>query len=213
MDKTIFECKKYVTNSLFIKKAVELNLTLEEFLMLTYFDSDYNNYLDMNLVSNNLGIPLSSCYEVFNKLVSKKLLTISSDKDLEGRMIEKVNLDNFYDLIVVENVKEQKEQEKNDIYGIFEHEFGRTLSGMEYEIIKAWMTEKNYSEELILGALKEAIYNGVNNLRYIDKILFEWNKKGFKNMQDVNNHLENKKEKKEKREELFDYNWLDDIDD
>ena len=176
MDKTIFECKKYVTNSLFIKKAVELNLTLEEFLMLTYFDSDYNNYLDMNLVSNNLGIPLSSCYEVFNKLVSKKLLTISSDKDLEGRMIEKVNLDNFYDLIVVENVKEQKEQEKNDIYGIFEHEFGRTLSGMEYEIIKAWMTEKNYSEELILGALKEAIYNGVNNLRYIDKILYDWTK-------------------------------------
>ena len=28
-----------------------------------------------------------------------------------------------------------------------------------------------YSEELIVGALKEAVYNGVNNFRYIDKIL------------------------------------------
>ena len=44
----IFKCQKYITNSLFIKKALTLNLTLEEFLMLTYFDNDYNNYLNIN---------------------------------------------------------------------------------------------------------------------------------------------------------------------
>ena len=33
--------------------------------------------------------------------------------------------------------------------------------------------------------LKEAIYNGISNFRYIDRILYEWNKKGLKNKEDV----------------------------
>ena len=67
-------------------------------------------------------------------------------------------------------------------------------------------------EALIKGALKEAIYNGVRNFRYIDKIIYEWQKKGFKSMDDVNKHLRNEDKPlpKEKEEELFDYNWLDD---
>ena len=43
-----FKCPKYVTNSLFIKKALSLKLSLEEFLMLTYFDNDFNNYLNIH---------------------------------------------------------------------------------------------------------------------------------------------------------------------
>ncbi|MBE6154433.1 MAG: DnaD domain protein [Firmicutes bacterium] len=210
MDKTMFKSKKYVTNSIFIKKALSLKLTLEEFLMLTYFDNDLNNYLNIELLSQNIGLSIEESYKIFNNLLSKKLITIETDKDIEGRMIEKVNLDNFYEMIYEEKEIEKKAEQKTDIYHIFETEFGRTITSMEYEIINAWL-EKSYSEEMIIGALKEAVYNGVNNLRYIDKILYEWNKKGLKNMNDVNNHLINKEEPKE-RKELFDYNWLEDID-
>ena len=105
-------------------------------------------------------------------------------------------------------MKNEKEEIKSDIYSEFEQEFGRPITSMEYEIINAWL-EHNYSEELVIGALKEAVYNGVKNLRYIDKILYEWNKKGFKKMSDVTNHLEKREQKKEDKE-LFDYNWLDD---
>lgn len=207
MDKTIFECKKYVTNSIFIKKALALNLTLEEFLMLTYFDNDYNSYLDIEQLSKNIGISIDEAYKIFNNLLSKKLITIESIKDLEGRMIERVSLDNFYSMIVEEKTTEKKETQKTDIYSVFEKEFGRTITSIEYEIINAWL-EKGYNEELILGALKESVYNGVKNLRYIDKILYEWNKKGFKEVADVNKHLERKENKKESKD-LFDYNWLD----
>ena len=210
MDKTIFECKKYVTNSIFIKKALALKLSLEEFLMLTYFDNDYNSFLNIEDVSKNLGLSLDEAYKIFNNLISRKLIIIESTKDLEGRMIERVSLDNFYDMIVEEKVEEKKENKKIDIYSHFESEFGRTITSIEYEIINAWI-EKGYTEELILGALKEAVYNNVKNLRYIDKILYEWGKKGFKSMTDVNKHLENKEERPEKKE-LFDYNWLDDTD-
>ncbi len=208
MDNEIFKSKKFVTNNIFIKKAFQLNLNLEEFLMLTFFDNDYTNYLDISNLSKVLGLKEESAYKIFNNLISKKLITIETTKDIEGRMIEKVNLDNFYSMLKEDANESEKATIKTDIYSSFESEFGRTITSMEYEIINAWL-EKGYAEELILGALKEAVYNGVNNLRYIDKILYEWGKKGFKSMGDVNNHLE-KKEDKNKGKELFDYNWLDD---
>ena len=208
MNLDILKSKKYITNSLFIKKVLELNLTLEEFLMLTYFDNDFNSYLNMDELSNNLGITSDKAYEVFTNLLSKKLIDIKTEKDIEGRMIEKVSVDNFYMLVIEEKKKNEKEEIKSDIYSEFEQEFGRPITSMEYEIINAWL-EHNYSEELVIGALKEAVYNGVKNLRYIDKILYEWNKKGFKKMSDVTNHLEKREQKKEDKE-LFDYNWLDD---
>ena len=205
MNIDLLKCKKYITNSLFIKKALELKLTFEEFLMLTYFDNDYQNYLNIEELSKNIGLPLDKSYEVFNSLLSKKLIDVKTDKDIEGRLIERVSLDHFYMLIIEEEKEEQKKEIKTDIYKEFETEFGRPITSMEYEIINAWLSH-NYSEELIIGALKEAVYNGV---RYIDKILYEWNKKGFKTMNEVNNHLEKKDVKKEDSE-LFDYNWLDD---
>ncbi len=208
MDTTIFKSKKYVTNSIFIKKALSLGLSLEEFLMLTYFDNDYNSFLDIDNLSQNIGINIDKAYTIFNSLLSKKLITIETTKDIEGRMIEKVNLDNFYAMLSEDKIITKKEAVKTDIYSIFEREFGRTITSMEYEIINAWL-EKSYTEELIVGALKEAVYNQVTNLRYIDKILYEWSKKGFKTMEDVNKHLENK-ENQNDRKELFDYNWLDD---
>ncbi len=208
MNLDYFKCPKYITNSLFMKKALQLKLTLEEFLMLTYFDNDYNNYLNIDELSNNIGISSEKAYEIFTNLLSKKLIDIKTEKDIEGRLIEKVSLDNFYEMIIEEEKESEKKEIKTDIYKEFETEFARPITSMEYEIINAWLSH-NYSEELIIGALKEAVYNGVRNLRYIDKILYEWNKKGFKTMHDVNNHLERKEVKKEDSE-LFDYNWLDD---
>lgn len=209
MNIDIFKCQKYITNSLFIKKALSLKLTLEEFLMLTYFDNDYSNYLNIEELSKNIGISTDKAYEVFTNLLSKKIIDIKTEKDIEGRLIEKISLDNFYQTVLEEEKAEEKEEIKTDIYKEFENEFARPITSMEYEIINAWLSH-NYSEELIKGALKEAVYNGVKNLRYIDKILFEWNKKGFKSMNDVNNHLQQRNTYKKEENELFDYNWLED---
>ena len=64
---------------------------------------------------------------------------------------------------------------------------------------------------MIIGALKESIYNGVTSLRYIDKVLFEWHKKGFKTIEDVNNHIRNNKEEDSTlcETKVLNYNWLD----
>ena len=78
---------------------------------------------------------------------------------------------------------------------------------MEYEIITGWI-DSGYTEELIILALKEATYNGVSNLRYIDKIIYEWGKKGIKTKEDVEKNKKQFKSNSEKKE-MFDYNWLD----
>ena len=78
---------------------------------------------------------------------------------------------------------------------------------MEYEIINDWI-EKGVSKELIIQALREAIYNGAKSLRYINKILLAWQEKGYKTKNDINEGL-----KKESEEtvltDLIDFNWLD----
>lgn len=76
-------------------------------------------------------------------------------------------------------MNEEPEESSENIFDIFEREFGRTLSPMEYEIIQSWCGGE-FSQELIVLALKEATYNGAANLRYIDKILYEWKKKELK---------------------------------
>ena len=76
-------------------------------------------------------------------------------------------------MITIDEVNNTSNSENSNIFEIIEKEFGRTLSPIEFEIIKAWL-DNDMSEELIREAIKEATFNGVSNLRYIDKILYEW---------------------------------------
>ena len=86
----------------------------------------------------------------------------------------------------------------------------KQLSPIEIEIVKAWK-ENGYSDEVIKEAIKEAVLNGVANLRYIDKILYEWSKKGIKNKKDVENSKKSFNEKKEQQKiDVFEYDWMDD---
>ena len=140
--------------------------------------------------------------------MKKKLIKVKAEKDGYGKIIEKVCLDNFYNEIKLDNKEEEKKSSKEDIFSIFESSFGRTLSTMDYEIINAWI-DKGFSEELVLAALKEAVYNGATNLRYIDKVLYEWNRKGYKTVEDVNNRFnESPKDDKLFETSILNYDWL-----
>lgn len=73
---------------------------------------------------------------------------------------------------------------------IFEQEFGRPLSQIEYATIFSWCKDKGYAESVILEALKRAVLRGVLNLTYIDRILAQWSKKNLRTAQDVNQYEE-----------------------
>ena len=80
--------------------------------------------------------------------------------------------------------------------------------------------EQRYQNILALISFAQKFDSGVNIgltsfIRYIDKIIYEWGKKGIKTPQDVANNRLKFKEKQEKKEklELFDYDWFEDGED
>ena len=199
--------KKLVAETIFIKEALKLNLSLNEFLLLLYFDNSYDSVFDIALLSKTLNMSEEQILQAYGSLMAKKLIKVVAIKDGYGKVIEKVSLDNFYNEIKTEYKTKEEETKKEDIYSIFEKEFGRTLSSMDYEIINAWI-DNGFSEELVIAALKEAVYNGVPNLRYIDKVLYEWNRKGIKKPTDIKKQLESIPEAPVYETSIMDFDWL-----
>ena len=194
------KAKDYVLRKELFPLIWEYKLNLEEVLLLIYFMNEDVPTFDVEQINKITMISVNKILDSFTSLTNKGLIS--------SGVKEVVNLDPIYKCMIDGLMKNNKKVVNNNIFEKFEKEFSRTLSPMEYEIINDWL-DKNISEELILGALKEATYNGVNNLRYIDKIIYEWNKKGFKNMEDVNNHLRNRNTSDKSVKEISDYNWLD----
>ena len=200
------------------KKYKELNISLNEFIFLMYLCSKGNEIIfDPTKFSNELNIGLEEVMEIVSNLSDKNLLKVDVIKGEKKIMEEVIKLDDFYSklslLTMDECINEQKDS--TNVFEIIEKEFGRTLSPMEYEIIKAWI-ENGISEELITEALKEATFNGVSNLRYIDKILYEWGKAGVKTKEDVEKRQlkRNKKIQKEENNDIdldiMEWDWFDD---
>lgn len=175
----------------------KLKITDRELIVIIYLlnKSDF----DPEMISKDLDIKMADVLKIIDSLSKKDILKIEMTK---GPIVsEYINMDRLYNKLAMELINEKKEKQTT-IYDKFEKEFARTLSPMEYEIIGAWLDD-NQSEEIIELALKEAIYNGVTNLKYIDKILSEWKKKGVKSKTDIK-RVSTKKTKKE----VFEYDWL-----
>ena len=199
--------KDYIIKKEFFTLIQEYKLTLEETLLLIYFMNEDMPSFDIEKINKITSISVNKILDSFTSLTNKGLINIDVIK--EGNIAKEiVNIDNVYKTMVNNINKVNKIKVNNNIFETFEKEFSRTLSPMEYEIINDWLN-KNISEELIIGALKEATYNGVTNLRYIDKIIYKKKKKGFKNMEDVNNHLKSRNNESKNIKEINDYNWLD----
>ena len=199
--------KDYTFKKLLFKLIKDFGLTLEELLLLIYFINQDKPVFDIKKISIITYLDNNEIMSAFSSLTAKGLVSIKTSKE-DGKISEIIDITNTYRAMVSDINVNIKKQTVTNIYTIFEKEFGRPLSPVEYEIIKAWITS-GISEELIKGALKEAVFNNVRNLRYIDKILSEWEKKGFKSVDEVDSYLK-KKEVNNPKQELFDYNWLED---
>jgi DNA replication protein len=66
------------------------------------------------------------------------------------------------------------DEQYQSLFHLIEQEFGRPLSPNECEHIIKWLDEDFYPEELIEAALREAVYCEKISVRYMDRILMEW---------------------------------------
>ena len=199
----------------------ELKLEIGEFLFLMYLYNLGNKFIfDPSKFASDLNLDIKDIMNYIGALSDKHFIRVEVMKNDKGLMEEMVLMDDFYSklsLITMDEINNASSTDSSNIYEVIEKEFGRTLSPMEYEIIRAWL-DNGMSEELIQEAIKEATYNGVSNLRYIDKILYEWSKLGIETAKDVS---DNKKKRAKAKEEassdvdmdIMDWDWFDDDDD
>lgn len=189
----------------------KLNISDSEFIVLVFMinegmEIEYNP----SIFIEGLNMDKFKVLEIIDSLHKKNIISLVMEKR-NNKTMEYISLKPLYDKlvsIVLDKKDDNKREIDKNIYSLFESELGRTLSPLEYEKINEWSNE--ISSELIVEALKEAVFCGVNNFRYIETILSDWNKKGYKDKNDVIHDKENRKNKKKDSINVPDIDWLND---
>ena len=187
-----------------IKNYDKLDLEGYDFILLIYLINQKDHIpFDINKISNDLNIDNTKAFEIVNNLNEKNYISIDMKKN-NGVIEEFITTDLFFNKISSILMDSKKDEEESDIYSVFETEFGRVLSPIETETIRRWI-ESSIDEDLIKEALKEAVLSDVRNISYIDKIIANWMKKGYKTVEEVKRK---KPKKDEEIEEILIPDWL-----
>ena len=220
----------------FLLKHYKL-LTLSEVEMMlilhlkTFFEEG-NDFPTPEELGERMTVSASECMNIIRSLIQKGCLEIQQYQNENGMICEKYCLDLLWEKLdqrlevsKMHILMQQKQEVEATVFEIFEQEFGRLLSPMEYETIQKWMDEDKLDSQLILAALRESVISGKQNFRYIDRILFDWMKNGVRTVDQAKQHSLKFKERTTafaKQPELLStqevqspkppifYDWLDD---
>lgn len=208
--------RDYVVPKFLIEKHSIYGISAENVILLIYLINQNTPIVcDYQKISTDLNIDLMEVMTRINELKSKKIIEVELKKNSLSKLEEYIKLDLLYDKIFLEFIDEKesnKEEDNSNIFSRFESELGRPLSPIEYELLNAWIEQ--YNKDIIIEGLKEAVISGVVTFRYIDRILFDWNKKGIDTLEKLEKNKKNHKSKKEKVNnsdnniEVPDYDWL-----
>ena len=208
----ILQDNPVVVPRILINNYLKLGITEAELIIIMLVIS-LGNDIEYNpdIFVQELGMDKRMVMSLISNLIDKKILSIEMVKN--GRKLEEhISLSLLYSklLNIVKDISEEDSVKiDNSIFSVFENELGKLLSPMQIEKIKEWVvTYKN--EELIIAALREAVMNNVSNFNYIDTILSEWNKKGYKSKEDVLKDKSNYRDKKKSNVDIVEVDWLND---
>ena len=211
-----FLSQKIVTIPLFLFQNMDkFSITAEEFIFLMYLKDKGEKFTFNPIeIEEETSFDKMKVLQLISNLTDKKLLNLETTKNDSGILEELLDLTPFYkkylSLFIDNTVEKEKKEISQTLFGEIEREFGRTLSPSELEFIKAWLD--SFDKDVILEAVKEATLNGVSSIRYIDKILYEWDRKGIKKKEDVEHFLSLRKQEEKEPVEVFDYDWFDEDD-
>ncbi len=81
--------------------------------------------------------------------------------------------------------------DSKDLYFYVEEAFGRTINGIEYEVISNWK-----DNELTRYAIKQAVLNGAKSLKYIERILADYRRNGITTLEQAKKRDEDYQDRK-----------------
>lgn len=190
----------------------KLNITEEELILLICIINKGDKIIyNPSIFVDEIDLDKYRAMQLLNDLAEKGIIEVKVENNKSGKKEEYIYLDFLYTKLFNLLIDLQLGSNKminSDIFTTFETELGRTISPLEVQIIREWI-QNGMSEELIKEALKEAIINNVRNLKYVERILYNWRSKGFKTKEDVLKDKKNFKKPVKKVEKIYDYNWLE----
>ena len=205
MSYNILNDKNFVISSNIIKN-IDKSLSLNDFLVLLYF-INFDEF-DLTKISKSLNINEEEVMSSLNNLMEKDLIEFVTSKDDNNQIEEHISLDKLYNKIFNSLKEDNKKKEDDSIFDKIAKEFNRKLTPIEMELINAWL-ESNTPIELIECALKEAAYNGVLTIKFMDQKLYEWNKHNLKTVSEIEEYLKTNNNSKS-NVEFFEYDWVND---
>ncbi|MFD1393963.1 DnaD domain-containing protein [Lacticaseibacillus jixianensis] len=119
-------------------------------------------------------------YTVIESLIQKKAVQLVQRQGRGGQLIDQYDVTPLLDAVLKpagQTVKNQAQTANQQVFSQIEAEFGRPLSPIEQQTITDWLTIDHYAPEMITLALREAVLNQAYSLRYMDRILLNWEKK------------------------------------
>lgn len=173
MLKELIENKCVDISRLLLLRAKELNIDDNEchILLIVYTLKDIGiKTVTPQMIQN---------YSVLSNQELDKVLASLLNKKLICNRLGSISLNELEKKLLCENKEIEEKASEVDLISIFEEQFARALSPIELNIIKDWKN-CNYSDEMIVKALKEAVKSQVLNFRYIEGILSNWAKTGVK---------------------------------
>ncbi|RXJ03989.1 DnaD domain protein [Anaerobacillus alkaliphilus] len=176
------------------------------------------------LLASRMSLSDKDCLDVLQSLMKRGYLELQEGRDENNNFSEVFSLAPLWDKLLMldyelklDKEDREKEEDERTLYHLFESEFGRPLSPMECELITMWIDQDQYNPGIIKAALMEGVVSGKRNLRYIDRILIEWNKNGVRTIQEAKEYGQKfrnhqykttPQQTTEPKKKFPSYNWL-----
>lgn len=196
----------------------------DDFLVWQFFflQNTTRHELAPSQIASALGKPIEAVNHSITNLVNQNLLAIRSISinGLEETIFDaSLALEKLVELeekpapsAVVSQSKPRPNPELPDLLKDFE-QAGWALTPFELEDIRKWLTEDGVSADLIREALRESVYSGTRNWRYLSKILQNWQKEGIYSQADVAQHRKEREQQKPEQVESLPSSFFEAVND
>lgn len=182
-------------STLLLKHYRQVGLTEKELVVFLLIKREQGTVVplpNIKTLSKQTQMNQRTLFDLFQQMIDKKIMKIVSIIQ-NGQRVDAYDFQPIYDRLegimknqsdlhtesisVTTNSQPVQQFTRQNLFSAIEQEFGRTLSPIEMETISQWLDIDHYSVELVNLALKEATLSQVYNLKYMDRILINWEKK------------------------------------
>lgn len=160
------------------KKLGITETELAVIFMIQHLLKQGNTLITQELLALKMKLSIQDIDQVLSHLLSKRLIEFESDNGEMKTTLKPLELRLYREFEVALLKRREESLEKGfdtqvqNIYGVFEKAFGRTLSPAEFQKIREWIS-LGYEEDVIIDALHEALDANKKSIRSIDKILLK----------------------------------------